>query len=296
MDTALHKDPAHRYPTMRAMAAAIAALLPARTSVAPAAATVTARAPRGLVAWAAVATLLFAAAAGVGVLRWRRAARVPVAGKGLLVVTTQPPGARVTVDGKALEETTPTALRGLRPGAHDIAVEKAGFATVERHIAVGDDERQAFDLVLPPNSRRVEVATVPANATLYVDGHLVPGTTPLTVALTEEDFHELRVERAGYETATRALKPEDADPVVTLTMQPERQPRGTLLVDSQDVAEVWLDGIATGLTTPTLGFRVTEGDHVVELRAPSGEKSLPKKVKLARGQTVRLSMSLQAAK
>jgi serine/threonine-protein kinase len=295
MDTALHKEPAQRYPTMRAMAAAVAALLPGRASVAAPAVTSPARTSRGLLAWAVAATLLCAAAAGVGVVRWR-AARAPVAGKGLLVVTTQPPGARVTVDGKALDETTPTALRGLRAGAHDIAVEKAGFATVERHIAVGDEERQALDLVLPPTSRRVEVATVPANATLYVHGHLVPGTTPLTVALTEEDFHELRVERAGYETATRALKPEDADPVVTLTMQPERQPRGTLLVDSQDVAEVWVDGISTGLNTPTLGFRTVEGEHVVELRTASGEKSLPKKVKVVRGQTLRLTLSLQAAK
>jgi len=242
---------------------------------------------------AVAATLPFAATGGVGVVRWRAAARVPRLSRSLLVVTTQPPGARLIVDGKAAEETTPTALRGLSAGAHEIAVEKAGYATVARHIGVAEDERQALDLVLPPHSRRVEVASVPPDATLYVDGNLVPGTTPLTVSLTEEDFHELRVERAGYETATRALKPEDHDASVTLSMQPERQPRGTLLVDSQDVAEVWVDGVATGMNTPTLGFRVGEGEHVIELRAPSGEKSAPKRIKLVRGQTLRLTMSLQ---
>ncbi|MDB4964640.1 MAG: serine/threonine protein kinase [Myxococcales bacterium] len=293
LQTALHKDPGHRFPSMRAMAAALTALMPTRGPAPPVAKR--GRSARALLAWAVAATLLFLGTAGMGVVRWR-AGRTVAPGKGLLVVTTQPPGARVTVDGKALEETTPAALRGIGPGPHEVSVEKAGFATVERHLAVSNDERQALDLVLPPTSRRVEVGTVPANATLYVDGHLVPGTTPLTVALTEQDFHELRVERAGYETATRALKPEDNEAVVTLTMQPERQPRGTIMVDSQDVAEVWLDGVSTGLNTPTLGFRVVEGEHLIELRAPSGEKSAAKKIKLVRGQTQRLTMSLQAVR
>ena len=68
------------------------------------------------------------------------------------------------------------------------------------------------------------------------------------------------------ETMVRALKPEDHDPTVTLALQPERRPRGTLVVEAQDVAEVWLDGMPTGLTTPTLGFHVATGDHVLELR------------------------------
>jgi hypothetical protein len=250
------------------------------------------RVSRAVLTWAVLATLLCVATAGVGVARWRAASQLPRLSKSLLVVTTQPPGARVIVDGQAQEETTPTALRGLKAGGHEIAVEKAGYATVARHLGVAAEERQALDLVLPPTSRRVEVVSVPPNATLYIDGNLVPGTTPLTVSLTEEDFHEVRVERAGYETANRALKPEDRETIVTLSMQPERQPRGTLLVDSQDVAEVWVDGVSTGMNTPTLGFRVGEGEHVIELRAPSGEKSAPKHIKLARGQTLRLSMSL----
>ena len=68
-------------------------------------------------------------------------------------------------------------------------------------------------MALPPETRRVEVQTAPDGASLYVDGHLVPGTTPTTVALTVDDFHELRAERDGYETLVRAIKPEDHDPV-----------------------------------------------------------------------------------
>ncbi|MGZ3408041.1 MAG: PEGA domain-containing protein, partial [Polyangia bacterium] len=75
-----------------------------------------------------------------------------------------------------------------------------------------------------------------------------------------------------------------------------RHPRGTLVVEAQVVAEVWLDGAPTGLTTPTLGFHVATGDHTVELRATSGERSLPKKVRVSQGQTLRLTMALDAKK
>ena len=70
--------------------------------------------------------------------------------------------------------------------------------------------------------------------------------------------------------------------------------RGTLVVEARDVAEVWVDGVSTGLTTPTLGFHVKVGEHMVELRTPSGERSLPRTVKVTRGQTLRVALALPA--
>ena len=304
---ALQKDPAQRFPSVRAMAAAIAEVvkaLPRLTGVP------SARDHSGRVALTAqrlldeqrrermrtiglaAAIVLFAACVvgGVALLRWHKA---PATERALFVVTSQPAGARVTVDGRVLAETTPAALRDLPAGKHVVQIAKSGYADVERTLTTTADERTAMDVALPPETRKVEVQTAPDGASLYVDGQLVPGTTPTTVALTIDDFHELRAEREGYETLVRALKPEDHEPVVTLTLSPERHPRGTLVVEGQDVAEVWLDGVPTGLTTPTLGFHVAVGEHTIELRAPTGERSAPKKVKVARGQTLRLSMSLE---
>jgi eukaryotic-like serine/threonine-protein kinase len=312
---ALEKEPGHRYASMRSFAAALAPVSPEPTGMRPAG-TSGVREPSGRVidaarrmieegggapmavwVWAVLATVLFFALATIGFLRWH-ASLLASEAHTLVMVSTQPPGAKVLVDNRVLEETTPTALRGLVPGPHEVVVRKAGYADVQRQVTVGqagDGERQALELVLPPVTRNLEVATMPAGATVFVDGQMVPGTTPLTVALTEDDFHELRAERSGYETATRSIKPEDQAPSVTMTLTAERMPRGTLIVESQDVAEVWVDGVSTGLTTPTLAFRVSEGEHVVELRAESGERSAPKKIKVTRGQTLRLSMTLQGA-
>ncbi len=248
--------------------------------------------------WAIGASLVALVLVAVGGVGPGALAQLAGARAGLLVVTSQPAGASVVVDGRALAETTPTALRDLGPGKHEVRIDKPGYADVERTLTTVAGERAALDIALQPKTRRVEVQTAPDGATLWVDGHLVPGTTPTTVALTLDDFHELHAERLGYETAVRALKPEDDAATVTLTMQPERRPRGTLVVEAQDVAEVWLDGVPTGLTTPTLGFRVPTGDHVLELHAPSPstEHSPPKKVRIVQGQTLRVTMALGTSK
>jgi tRNA A-37 threonylcarbamoyl transferase component Bud32 len=309
MDRALQKDPAQRFPTMRAMAAALADVSakvePQATRREPSgrvrlmSARVAEEAERArkrrIVIWGATALLAAGVLGGVAFVERDRVTVAP-ANKSLLVVTSQPPGARVTVDGRALDETTPTALRGLAAGKHEVKIGKEGYAAITRAITAGEGERAAVDVTLSPETRRLEVQTAPDGASLYVDGHLVPGTTPTTIAITVDDFHELRAERAGYETALRNIKPEDHDPTLLLALSVERRPRGTLIVEAQDVAEVWLDGVPTGLTTPTLGFHVLVGDHVLELRSTAGERSPPKKVHVEKGATLRISMALPVAR
>jgi serine/threonine-protein kinase len=323
LELALGKSPDSRFPTMRAMASALgqvlhqldpATLLPvgggahgvrvdetgsvllerAEENTAPLhTGLLSARSRWALLTWAAVATALLLIVGSAALLKWRARPKAPL-GPGLLMVTTQPPGARVTVDGRVQEESTPTALRGLPLGGHDIALSKAGYDSVERHVTLGGEGRLALDVALPPRMRKLEVVTEPAGASLLLDGRLMPDATPTMVQLTEDDFHELRAELNGYETTVHAIKPEDHEPTVKLTLAVERQARGTLMVEARDVAEVWVDGVSTGLTTPTLGFHVAAGDHVIELRAASGDRSVPRKVHIERGQTLRLSLALAA--
>jgi len=134
------------------------------------------------------------------------------------------------------------------------------------------------------------VRSVPEGATVYLDGRVAVGETPTTIEVTDDEFHALRVEKTGYEVATRALTPDDHDPMLSLALAPERQPRGTLLVDANTAAEVWIDGVDTGYTTPTLGIHEPLGEHVVEVRDGAGHKA-SSKVLLTQGQTIRLLLS-----
>src|SRR4030095_16997810 len=104
------------------------------------------------------------------------------------------------------------------------------------------------------------------------------------------------VERGGYETLTYSITPEDRQTELSFTLEPEKESRGTISVESNGAAEVWLDGVYTGFDAPTLGFRVPVGPHNVELRDSSGARSAPARITIGKGETMHLTLSLTGRK
>lgn len=76
------------------------------------------------------------------------AAAVATASFTEIVVTTDPPGARVTVNGISWG-VSPVTIRHLAPGAKRIRATKEGFAAAEQELNLGDGQRQTLSLRLP---------------------------------------------------------------------------------------------------------------------------------------------------
>jgi hypothetical protein len=202
---------------------------------------------------------------------------------GTLFVASEPAGASVSVDGKALDDKTPMMVAGLAPGKHAVTATLAGRTTVEQHTTVAAGQRVLVQLALPAASHPVRVETVPSGAFVYVDGVLQVGQTPLSLTLANDEFYNLRIEKNGFELTSKSLTPDDHDPVVTVNLPPEKMERGTLMLDSDIVAEVWVDGENSGLMSPTV-FQLPPGDHQVQLREGDEAKSPMVKVKIKVGQ------------
>jgi hypothetical protein len=211
-----------------------------------------------------------------------------------LFVTSHPSGARILVDGRAIADTTPALVRGLAAGKHVVRVEHDERDAAEQTIELGAATREHLELAMLPRSRTVEVKTIPEGASLFVDGAQVPGETPLQVTLAADDFHELRAEKLGYEIATHAIKPEEREPEVTVTLESEHEPRGRMIVESNDVGEVWIDGKSTGFEAPTIPMRMVAGEHTVELRDAASGRKASARVEVRRGETARVSLRLGA--
>ncbi len=219
-------------------------------------------------------------------------AAAPAGSPELLVVTTVPSGAQVLVDGTALGETTPTAVRGLAPGRHRVGLRLAGYADVDREIFVTSGGRAAIDVRLPPPVREVTVRAVPADSRVFLDGELVSQTTPARLQLGLEDFHEIRVEKDGYQPKVLAVTPDDRDPEVEAVLETETLPFGTLWVDASDVAAIWIDGMDSGYQSPSLGLRLRAGKHTVELRDSAGGRSGKAKVEITQGQNIHVVLDV----
>jgi tRNA A-37 threonylcarbamoyl transferase component Bud32 len=275
----LAKEPADRFASMEEMAAALAAIDRRRGSD---------RASSlrgGGYGLALAAFVLGALATGGGMVLGSKQS----AGEGEIVVTSQPAGANVEVDGHAWRQTTPTAVTALGPGRHNVRVAAAGHGAVEQSLVIPRGGRGSVEVVLPATQRELELSSVPAGARVFIDGQLAHGRTPMTVSLTQDDFHELRFDLDGYESEVRALKPEDTDATVTVHLEAARLDRGTLWIDGPLGSEVWIDGAPTGAAAPTLGLQVSTGSHAIELRSSDGAVLAEKAIRVARGQILHVA-------
>jgi tRNA A-37 threonylcarbamoyl transferase component Bud32 len=310
---ALSKDPAQRYASMGDFAAALRATL--TDSVNPlsraqaqkraselfdntgshaameSAPRRTPRDPAKTFAVLAVAVVTLGFGGGYIASRVGAKPAATVNNKAALFVLSEPPNALVEVDGKALPQTTPAAALDLPPGTHTLKIQRVGTAPVTQTVNLRAGERTAVQVTLPPVTHKVEVRSVPDGASVLLDGRLVLGETPTTIEVTDDDFHELRVEKTGYETQTRPLTPDDKQTSLTISLNQEKNPRGTVIVDGNSAAEVWIDDVNTGYTTPTLGIEVTAGPHTIDVRDGAGRRSQVAKVSVAQGATVRLLLA-----
>jgi serine/threonine-protein kinase len=206
-----------------------------------------------------------------------------------LLVTTQPAGATIDIDGKPLADPTPLAA-AIAPGRHTVRARLAGHADVDQVAVIEAGKRVALDFALPQSSRTIQIQTTPPGAQVFVDGHLMLGQTPLQTSVTRDDFHSLQIEKPGYATALKSIVPEDDAPLVSVGLEPEKTPRATLWIDANRAASVFIDGSDTALVTPTLGVRVAPGKHVIELRDGSGTVGPQAHIDVARGETLHLTL------
>jgi len=210
---------------------------------------------------------------------------------GMLVVTSRPTGAQVQLDGAILGETTPTAIRGLAAGRHRLRLSLKDHASVEQTVNLSEGQRQAVEIAMPPVSRNIEIQTQPPDAAIYLNGELSVQRTPAHLEIGGDDFYEVRLEKLGYQTVVTRITPETDATILKFSLDPELEPRGAIVVDSNTTAHVFIDGLDTGLTSPTTGILVPSGAHSIQLRSELGE-SVNEHVRLRQGETLRVSLNV----
>jgi serine/threonine protein kinase len=150
-------------------------------------------------------------------------------GQAELVVRTEPPGARITLDGKALDQPTPFTIAGLRLGtSHHLMLALDRHSPVERQVKI-TSLRTQLSLRLERRLGRLRLDSVPGGVEVLADGQ-PRGKTPLTLELPLGPV-ELRLEHPGYRPWQRT--------VALLQERPERRVRAQLqpLPASQPVSK-----------------------------------------------------------
>jgi PEGA domain len=208
---------------------------------------------------------------------WTRA-RPP--GRGGLRVSSEPPGAKVFVDGK-LQGETPLDLPNTPVGTHTVVLESS-IGSVRRTVTVVRGEQALVDVELYSGFVKV---FAPIELELSVNGRSVGnGSEPIMLPPGEQEI--LAVNRdMGY----REVHTVDVEPGETRTLT--ITPVGRLTVTAVPWAEVWIDETRAG-RTPLTNRRVPIGTHTLILRHPDhGERRVVATVTHAEPTAVRVDLT-----
>jgi len=190
------------------------------------------------------------------------------AGRGRLIVTTQPPGLKVLLDRRPVGETP--LLLDVSPGRRVLTFLTSG-GEVSRSVRVAAGKTETLDI--PVFSGWV-AAFAPIVLSVAADGKNI-GSTEESRLLLPPGRHLLTFsnKELGY-TSTQTVEIEPGE-VKTVNVEP----RGTVNLNAIPWAEVWLDGQKLG-DTPLAGTSVLLGLREFVFKNPQfGEKKVSATIK-----------------
>jgi hypothetical protein len=209
---------------------------------------------------------------------------------GQLQVKSEPSGARVSVDGTP-RGTAPVLVTNLAPGEHSVVLE-SDQGTVRQTVTVESGSTAA--LVVPlgggtqssPASGWVTVSS-PIVVQLFENGQLLGSSQSDRVMVTAGRHDVTLVNDAlGYRDTRTVQVPAGK----TATMSVEI-PKGTIALNAQPWAEVWIDGEKIG-ETPIGNYQLQVGTHDVLFRHPElGEQHYSTTVTLKAPARLSVDMS-----
>jgi hypothetical protein len=164
-----------------------------------------------------VASGLAVAAAGFAASPWLR--------DGVLVVTSTPPGAQVSLDGKVVAGATPLVIDPIRlSSGHRVEATAPGHRSVSAEVGAEPGRlTRTVHLVLPFALGSLTVESVPPGAEVSVDGKPV-GQTPVTVPdLRVDERHRVDLSLPGHEIDQVVVLPEKDGNRIVRKLLPRRK-------------------------------------------------------------------------
>ena len=117
-------------------------------------------------------------------------------------ITTNPPGAKIVLDNDLSETCQAPCMLHSPPGVHHVTISDAGYLNEYREIHVGDTAQDIPLITLRQPSGTLMVTTVPAGATVRINGKSIPQLTPAQITLAPGSY-SVTVEKNGHTQTQR---------------------------------------------------------------------------------------------
>jgi hypothetical protein len=190
-------------------------------------------------------------------------APAPSSTAGQIVVATQPPGAKVLLDGKAVGES-PVTLQTVTPGRHTLTfITESG--SVKKTVRVEAGRSLSLDV---PIFSGFAAISAPIVVEVSEGGRLL-GTSENQIMLAP-GRHQLRFTNNALNYQGSQTVEIEPGEVYKMSLDP----RGSANINAQPWAEVWIDGVRVG-ETPIANVSIALGVREIVFRNPQfGERKL----------------------
>ncbi|MBZ0265818.1 SUMF1/EgtB/PvdO family nonheme iron enzyme [bacterium] len=126
--------------------------------------------------------------------------------RGEISISTEPPGASITINDLPIAGLTPTTLSGIPTGMNHILLHGvADHESVDTTVMVNDSEQIKLSVNLPRLEASLRVTSNPTDAQVWLDGDLL-GITPVNRSDLTPGEKTLVVAMDGYEANTQQIR------------------------------------------------------------------------------------------
>jgi hypothetical protein len=194
----------------------------------------------------------------------------PASAPGRLSVLTDPPGARVSIDGRP-RGVSPLVVEDLIAAEHMVSV-TSGTASAQRTVTLSNGVAKELMFSLPRSAAPLAgwIAVTSPFPVDVIEGNEMIGASGAAKIMLAAGKHVLvlRSQAIGYQEG-RTINIV-AGAVASVTVIP---PKGRLNVNARPWADVLIDGAAVG-QTPLANIEVAAGPHEITFRHPElGERT-----------------------
>jgi hypothetical protein len=184
------------------------------------------------------------------------------------VVETDPAPAKVLVDGIVQSKRSNATFTAVAAGERSVRVEKDGYVAQEKRVTLEPGGQAKLSFILQPSataSGTLEMRVKPY-ASYYVDDKLEASNVTFVKVAVKPGAHTVRAVHPAFEPKEWLDVRVEPNRTRTLTHDFLASTAGSIRVTSGGVwAEVYLNGVKTGKTTPCILEGVPTGSHTVTL-------------------------------
>jgi predicted Ser/Thr protein kinase len=211
---------------------------------------------------------------------------------GQLEVTSNLPGAAITVDGQRQDDwVAPYTFPRLSAGRHVVVVSKPGYGDVQQILEIESGRTSTLDANLTVPSGAINIETVPPGAEVIIDGRPYGRSPVEQVVSVGQHTYEVRLRGMASRDGTFTIREEGH--IVRLRVPLSGDVSSTGIVEVRTIppgATVFVDGKPAGGTTP-MNFRAPAGSHTVTISL-SGYRPVQRTVDVPAGQSTTINERL----